>query len=103
MKRIKKGDTVRVLAGKDKGKDGKVLGFTHDGNRVLVENLNIIKRHTRPSQANQQGGIVEREAGIHISNVMPLAPSGAPTRVQFVLDESGKKVRYSPKYEEYLD
>lgn len=103
MNRIKKGDIVRITAGKERGKEGKVLGFTHGGDRVLVENLNMVKRHTRPSQANMAGGIVEKEAGIHISNLMPLTPGGQPTRVQFRTNEEGQKVRYSAKYDEYLD
>ena len=74
MQRIKKGDIVRVTAGKARGKEGKVLGFSHKGERVLVEGLNIVKRHTRPTQTNPAGGIVEKEAGIHLSNVMPLTP-----------------------------
>ncbi len=96
MQRIRKGDKVRVIAGKEKGKEGKVTGFTNDGERVLVEGLNIVKRHTRPTQANQAGGIIEKEAGIHVSNVMPLTPSGVPTRVQF-REVDGKKVRVSTK------
>lgn len=102
MKRIKKGDMVRVIAGKEKGREGKVLGFTSNGQRVLVEKLNMVKRHQRPTQANQMGGIVEKEAGIHLSNVMLLTPSGRPTRVQF-REQDGKKVRYSAKYDEYID
>jgi large subunit ribosomal protein L24 len=103
MQRIRKGDTVKVIAGKEKGKQGKVLGFTHERTRVLVQGLNMVKRHTKPTQKSPQGGIVEKEAGIHVSNVMPLTPSGRPTRVQFRVNEEGKKVRYSPKYDEYLD
>jgi len=103
MNRIKKGDVVRVIAGKEKGKEGKVLGFSHNGERALVEKLNMVKRHTRPTQTNQAGGIIEKEAGIHLSNLMPLTPSGKPTRVQFRINEDGNKVRYSSKYEEYLD
>ena len=103
MQRIKKGDKVRVMAGKDKGKSGKVLGFTPDGTRALVEKLQMVKRHQRPTQANQAGGIIEKEAGIDLSNLMPLTPSGKPTRVQFKLNADGKKVRYSKKHDEYLD
>lgn len=103
MNRIKKDDMVRVIAGKEKGKEGKVLGFSHNGERAIVEKLNMIKRHTRPTQTNQAGGIIEREAGIELSNLMPLTPSGKPTRVQFRVNEDGKKVRYSSKYDEYLD
>lgn len=103
MQRIRKGDKVRVIAGKEKGKEGEVIGFTNEGLRVLVEKLNIVKRHTRPTQANQAGGIIEKEAGIEISNLMPLTPSGKPTRVQFRVNADGKKVRYSAKHDEYLD
>lgn len=102
MKRIKKGDAIRVVAGKERGKEGKVLGFSHGGDRVLVEGLNIVKRHTRPNNSNPQGGIVEKEAGIHISNVMPLTESGRPTRVSY-REVDGVKVRYSAKYDEALD
>lgn len=104
MNRLKKGDQVVVIAGKEKGKQGKVIGFTHKGDRVLVEKLNMVKRHSRPSQSNQLGGIVEKEAGIHVSNVMPLASGGSKrTRVQYRPNEGGVKVRFSKKYDEYLD
>ncbi len=103
MQRIKKGDMVRVVAGKERGKDGKVIGFSHGGDRVLVEKLNIVKRHTRPTQSNQLGGIVEKEAGIHLSNVMLLTPDGKPTRVQYRMTDDGRKVRYSAKYDVYID
>ena len=99
---LKKGDQVVVITGKDRGKKGRVLKMIPKGNAVLIEGVNMVKRHTRPSQSNQMGGIVEKEAGIHLSNLMPLTPSGRPTRVQFV-DRDGKKVRYSTKHEEYLD
>ena len=102
MKRIKKGDNVRVIAGKEKGREGKILGFSNSGERVLVEGLNIVKRHSRPTSTNPQGGIVEKEAGIHVSNVMPLTPGGAATRVQYRV-EDGQKVRYSAKHDEALD
>ncbi len=103
MQRIRKDDTVRVIKGKERGKEGKVLGFTHKGERVLVEGLNLVKRHTRPTQTSPQGGIIEKEAGIHLSNVMPLTPEGRPTRVTFVVNDEGQKVRYSKKHDEYLD
>ncbi|MFT7579509.1 MAG: large subunit ribosomal protein L24 [Myxococcota bacterium] len=103
MKRIRKGDTVAVIAGKDKGKEGTVLGFSHKGERALVEKIQMVKRHTRPTQTNQAGGIIEKEAGIHLSNLMPLTPSGKPTRVQFRINDDGKKVRYSTKHDEFLD
>lgn len=103
MQRIKKGDNVRVIAGKEKGKEGKVLGFTSGGKRALVENINMIKRHTKPTQSNEVGGIIEKEGSIELSNLMPLTPSGKPTRVQIRINEEGKKVRYSAKHDEYLD
>jgi large subunit ribosomal protein L24 len=103
MKRLKKDDMVVVTAGKDRGRQGKILGFSHEGQRVLVEKLNMVKRHTRPSQANQLGGIVEKEAGIHISNVMLLTAEGNPTRVQFKVRENGIKARYSAKYDTFID
>ena len=103
MKRLKKGDTVKVIAGKEKGNEGKVLGFSHKGERVLVEGLNIVKRHTRPTQTNPQGGIVQKEAGIHVSNVMPVPSSGRPTRVQVQVQADGTKARYSAKYDEILE
>ena len=68
---VKKGDIVQVIAGREKGKTGKVLQVFKDENRVIVEKVNMMKRHTKPSQGNQQGGILEREGKIHISNVMP--------------------------------
>jgi large subunit ribosomal protein L24 len=103
MQRLRKGDNVRVIAGKEKGKEGKILGFTHNNDRVLVEGLNIIKRHTRPTTAQPQGGIVEKEAGIHVSNVQPLTPGGRTTRVQYRLNEEGRKIRYSARHDEALD
>ena len=107
MKRLQKGDLVRVVAGKEKGKEGKILGFTKGGQRVLVEKVNMVKRHQRPTQSNQLGGIVEKEAAVHVSNVMLLTPSGQPTRVQFVreTDDAGNTSvrRFSKKYDEFLD
>lgn len=103
MQRVKKDDQVRVISGRARGREGRVLGFTHGGDRVLVEGLNLVKKHQRPTQSNPRGGIVEKEAGIDVSNVMPLTPSGRPTRVQFRLDEDGRKKRYSKRYDEYLD
>ena len=103
MNRLKKGDTVKVIAGKEKGNEGTILGFTHDGQRVLVEGLNMVKRHSKPTQSNPQGGIVEKEAGIHCSNVMPLTSGGNTTRVQYQVQDDGTKVRYSAKYDEVLE
>ena len=79
--KIKKGDTVTVIAGKDKGKEGKVLAVNVKDNTVLVENVNMVTKHTKPSAANQNGGIVTKEAPLHISNVMLMA-DGKATREQ---------------------
>jgi large subunit ribosomal protein L24 len=90
MQRIRKGDMVVVIAGKDKGRRGKVLRILSKTNRVVVERVAMVKRHTKPSQKNPQGGIVEKEGSVHISNVMPLDPgSDKPTRVRV---KDGKRV-----------
>ncbi len=93
MERIRKGDTVVVIAGKEKGSRGKVLRILPKKNRVVIERLAMIKRHTKPTQQNPQGGIIEREGSIHISNVMPVDPGNdKPTRVK-VKVEDGKRRR----------
>ena len=89
--KIKKGDTVRVIAGKDKDKEGKVLSVNGKKNTVIVEGVNMVTKHQKPSAQNQQGGIINREAPINISNVMYLH-KGKPTRIGFKV-ENGKKVR----------
>lgn len=89
--KIKKGDTVKVIAGKDKGKEGKVLSVNVKKSTVLVENINMVTKHSKPSVANQSGGIVTKESPLHISNVMLMA-GGKPTRVGFKVD-GDKKVR----------
>ena len=97
MMRVKKGDTVVVIAGKDKGKKGTVTKVMPKDNRVLVEGVNVITKHQKPSAMNPQGGIINKEAPIHISNVMPLDPeTGKGTRVRFEVKD-GKKVRVSVK------
>ena len=97
MMRVKKGDTVVVIAGNDKGKKGTVVKVMPKANRVLVEGVNVITKHQKPSAMNPQGGIINKEAPIHISNVMPLDPeTGKGTRVRFEVKE-GKKVRVSVK------
>ncbi|MBA2309473.1 MAG: 50S ribosomal protein L24 [Pseudonocardiales bacterium] len=96
--KIKKGDTVLVIAGKDKGAKGKVIKAYPERNRVLVEGVNRIKKHTRISQTQrgaQTGGIVTQEAAIHISNVMVIDSEGKPTRVGKKQTEDGKRVRIS--------
>ncbi|AZV40871.1 MULTISPECIES: 50S ribosomal protein L24 [Peribacillus] len=100
---VKKGDKVVVISGKDKGKQGTILAAYPKKNRVLVEGVNIVKKHSKPSQANPQGGIISLEAAIHVSNVMPLDPkSGKPTRVGYKI-ENGKKVRVAKISGETLD
>lgn len=97
MMRVKKGDTVVVIAGKDKGKKGLVLNVDTKKNRVLVEGINVVTKHNKPSQANPQGGITTKEAPIHISNVMPFDPeAGKGVRVRYEIVD-GKKVRVSAK------
>lgn len=93
MLKIKKGDTVRVIAGKDKGKEGKVLDIDRKNGRVLVEGANMITKHMKPSAANANGGIVQREAMIDISNVM-YVHKGKTTRIGFKMD-GDKKVRFA--------
>jgi large subunit ribosomal protein L24 len=95
--KIKKGDTVEVMTGKDAGKRGRVLKVDPARSRVVIEGVNMIKRHTRPNpQKRIQGGIVEREAPVHVSNVMVVSPdSGRRTRVGFKILDDGRKVRFA--------
>jgi large subunit ribosomal protein L24 len=87
-----------VIAGKDKGAKGRVLRVLREVDRVIVEGVNRVKRHTKPSQKNPTGGIIEKEAPIHISNVMLLDPKlDQPTRVRFATDKDGKKIRIAVK------
>ena len=103
IKRIRKGDNVIVLTGRDKGKRGSVLKAMPREGRLIVQGVNIVKRHTRPSQT-QTGGIVEKEAPIHVSNVALLDPaSDKPTRVGFRMLEDGRKVRYAKASGELID
>jgi large subunit ribosomal protein L24 len=97
MQKLKVNDTVQVLAGKDKGKQGKIKSINFKTNRVLVEGVNVVKKAMKPNQQNQQGGITDLEKAIHISNVAPLDPkSGKPTRVTFK-EVGGKTVRIATK------
>ena len=101
--KIKKGDRVVVLTGKDKGRQGQVLQVLPKDNRVLVAGVNMVKRHTRPTQGDPQGGIKNKEATLHISNVAYIDPkSGEPTRVGFKID-GDKKVRVAKKSGEVID
>lgn len=95
--RIKKGDTVYVNAGNDKGKTGKVLEMITSKDRAIVEGVNMVSKHTKPSPKHPQGGIIKQEAGIHISNLQLVDPAkGGPARVGYKFVD-GKKVRYSKK------
>ncbi len=95
---IKKGDMVHVVAGESKGQQGKVLEVQAKHDRAIVEGVNMVARHTKPNAKNPQGGIVKKEAPIHISNLMLVDPSsGKPTRVGRRLNEKDKLVRYSKK------
>jgi len=107
---IRKGDIVHIISGKERGKTdnlakrGKVLSVLREENRIIVERMNFIKRHTRPNKTNRQGGIVEREAPIHISNVMLVCPRcSKPTRVKMMRLNDGSKVRYCMSCKEHLD
>ena len=99
--KIKKGDTVKVIAGKDNNTEGKVLAVDAKKGKVLVEGVNMITKHSKPSQANPNGGIVKKEAPIDISNVM-LVVKGKTTRVGFRV-ENGKKVRFAKSTGEVID
>ena len=100
---IRKGDTVKVLAGNDKGKTGKVLEVLTDKYRAFVEGVNIVTKHVKPSAKNPEGGREQTEAAIHISNLMVVDPaSGDATRVGRKRNESGKLQRYSKKSGEFI-
>ena len=102
--KIKKDDKVKVIAGKDKGKVGKVLKVSAKKNRLLVENINVVKRHTKPNAQNRQGGILESEALIHWSNVMLMCNKCIePVRVKTKTLDDGKKVRICRKCSEIID
>ena len=95
--RIKKGDTVYVNAGNDKGKTGKVLSVSPSENRAVVEGINMVSKHTKPNSKAPQGGIIKQEAPIHISNLNLIDPqSGKPTRVGYKMD-GDKKIRFAKK------
>jgi large subunit ribosomal protein L24 len=100
--KIKKGDRVVVLAGRDKGRQGEVLRVWPKDERVLVQGLNLVKRHTKPSQADPQGGVKTKEAPIHVSNVAFVDSKGEPTRVGFRV-EGDKKVRFAKTTGEAID
>ena len=100
--KIKKGDTVQVTTGNDAGKTGRVIKVYLDKDRIIVEGVNIVKKHARPTQDNPQGGIIEKESSIHISNIM-LVVGGKSTRVGFKSLENGKKVKFSKSTGEVIN
>ena len=99
---IKKGDTVKVLSGADNGKTGKIITVDREKGRAFVEGVNLVSKHTKPSAANPQGGIVKREASVHISNLMVVDSKGQASRIGRKLNKDGKLVRYSKKSGEVL-
>ena len=99
--KIKKGDMVRVITGRDKDKEGKVISVDRKKHRLLVEGINMVTKHAKPSMANQQGGIIHQEGPIDVSNVM-YTISGKPTRVGFKMD-GDKKVRFAKSTGEIID
>lgn len=102
--RIRKGDSVVVIAGRDRGKSGKVLSVDRSKGKLVVEKINMIKRHTKPNQKVKQGGILEREAPLAISNVMFLCPvTQKPTRLGVRVQTDGKRVRFSKKSNEVVE
>ena len=100
--KIRKGDTVQVITGNDAGKTGRVIKVFIDRDRIVVEGVNIVKKHVRPTQDNPQGGIIEKEATIHISNVMMVA-AGKPTRLGYKTLEDGRKVKFAKKTGEVIN
>ena len=95
--KIKTGDTVKIIAGEEKGKEGKVLRVDREKNRAIVEGLNLVKKHTKPNAQNPQGGIVEKEASIHISNLALIDPKTKKITRVGIEERDGKKVRISKK------
>jgi len=101
---LRRGDMVQVMAGEYKGKSGKILKVVPGKDKIIVEGMNMVKRHTKPNPKNQNGGIVEKEAAIHISNVMLVCPkTGKPTRLGTSILETGKRVRFSKKAKESIE
>jgi len=101
--RLRKNDTVQVISGEFKGKTGRIVKVFPEKHRALVEGINIVKRHTKPNRKTQQGGIVQKEAPMHLSNLMLLCPkTGKPTRTGVSILEGGKRVRFSKKAKETI-
>ena len=99
--KIKTGDNVKVITGNSKGSEGKVLKIVSEKNRLIVEGVNMVKKHMKPNAQNPQGGIIEKEAFIHVSNVSLLTSSGETTKVGYRIDDN-KKVRFSKKSNEVI-
>lgn len=101
---LRKNDTVQVISGEYKGKTGRIIKMIRDKNKAIVENINVVKKHTKPNQKNQQGGIIEKEAAIDLSNLMLVCPkSGKPTRLGVSVLENGERVRFSKKAKETIE
>tara|TARA_B110000444_G_scaffold255278_1_gene289342 strand:+ start:123 stop:434 length:312 start_codon:yes stop_codon:yes gene_type:complete len=100
--KIKKDDNILVIAGEHKGSEGKVVKIIKEKNRAIIEGVNMIKKHEKPSAQNPQGGIIEKEAAIHISNLSLVSSEGNATRVGFRFEEDGKKVRFAKKNNEVV-
>jgi len=102
--RLKKNDNVMIVTGDNKGQTGKIIKVFSKTNRAIVEAKNLMKRHTKPNRKNQQGGIVQKEASIHMSNLMLVCPkTGKATRVGIQVLDTGKRVRISKKAKELID
>jgi large subunit ribosomal protein L24 len=99
--KIKKGDTVRVIAGSNKGAEGSVLSISRETNKAVVEGVNVVKKHNKPNAQNPQGGITEKEAPIHLSNLSLITADGKSTRVGYRMEE-GVKVRFAKKTDEAI-
>jgi len=100
---IKKGDMVQVIAGDDKGKKGRIIEMRSTEKRALIEGINIVSRHTKPNAKNQNGGIIKKEAPVHISNLMLLDKAGNASRIGRKRNDEGKLVRFSKKSGELID
>ena len=100
--KIKKGDIVKIVSGSYSGKEGRVLKVLNERERLIVEGVNMLKKHVRPNQENQQGAIIEKEGSIHISNVQ-LIDNGTATKVGYQFSKDGKKVRFSKKTNKVID
>ena len=100
--KIKKGDIVKVISGSYSGKEGRVLKVLNDRERLIVEGINMLKKHMRPNQENQQGAIIEKEGSIHVSNIQ-LIHNGKGTKVGYQFSKDGKKNRFSKKTNKVID